>query len=67
MTQCHRIVDGQVTFIVTLDHFPHESELCVHSCFRFFPGRSVGEKITPSVLPWFARQRIAELTNEPLP
>lgn len=60
-----RIVDGQTTYNVIL--VPDESSLTVHSVWRFFPGRALGEKITTSSLPWFARQQIAEMVGDPLP
>jgi hypothetical protein len=67
MTQAHKIVDGSTHYIVILDHLNDGPDLSIHSCWRFYPGRTVGERTSISSLPWSDRQRLSELTNDPLP
>jgi len=39
----------------------------VLSCWRFYPGRTSGEPISLSRIPWHGRQEIAEHLNNSMP
>lgn len=57
------------TTILTWEHdeFTNQRYLGVHSCWRFYPGRTSGEPIPSSQLPWHGRQVLAELLNNSMP
>jgi hypothetical protein len=54
-------------YIILFNHGLEESELYVHACLFFRPGRTVGEPITINQLPPAARIIIAEVTRDEPP
>lgn len=63
--KCLRLKVSDITYIVYL-LLDGEGSLFLHSSWRFYPGRTLGELTTPSALPWELRQAINELLEEPI-
>lgn len=62
-----KIVDGPIHYHVLLVPDEAGTGLEFHSCWRFYPGRTLGEQTNLGALPWPARQQIAEEVNDRLP
>jgi len=65
-----RYIDAGVLYVVILGHSEDDerlSSLSVLSCWRFYPGRTSGEPISLSRLPWHGRQDLAEILNNSMP
>ena len=60
-----RFIEDGTLYVIMLDSTISGHELS--SCWRFYPGRTVADKIALSALPWFARQKICELLNDTMP
>ena len=66
-----RFIEDGILYVAiitwTTNDYTRSSDWEVHSCWRFYPGRTSGESISYSRLPWRARQEIAELLNNSMP
>lgn len=66
-----RYIEEGILYVVTLDwvhdDYTRTTSLAVHSCWRFYPGRTAGEPISLTRMPWHGRQEIAELLNNSMP
>lgn len=56
---------GNIYFVIF--HLDDEGIHLMSPCWRFYPGRTEGEQVTMSALPWSARQHIADLIGEAMP